>query len=259
MSDYDSIRYEKNFLTQVIVRIDFLQFLPTIQLLTPSIETEILKSFPRRGKDQKIQFNAINVTIDSSRLNTPDAQHEMIEGIQREYISGKNKLLLSNKFVVFEINDYESYDLHRESFRDVLHSLFAENELASARVGIRYINIFNSNDIKIRKNMFASSISSSIGANTLDKEGDIRLTRAMGMNEYQVSSMILNFRYGMYNPDFPNPLQKKDFVLDFDCFTMEPIESSDGILRCIDMGHKSIQVLFETSITDSLRKVLHDG
>ena len=76
------------------------------------------------------------------------------------------------------------------------------------------------------------------------------------MNEYQVDNMLLNFRFGMFNPDYPNPLDKESFALDYDCFITEPIDSTDEVLRTIRTGHDAIQELFEQSITDSLRKVL---
>ena len=49
-----------------------------------------------------------------------------------------------------------------------------------------------------------------------------------------------------------------DFVLDFDFFSNEVIDSADGIIHVIDRGHHEIQALFENSIKDPLREVMND-
>lgn len=52
MLEYSSVCYKNSFLTQVIVRVDFAQFIQTNMVFDENIEKEILKIFPRRGKDQ---------------------------------------------------------------------------------------------------------------------------------------------------------------------------------------------------------------
>lgn len=256
MKDFNSIKYENSFLNQVIIRVDFLQFLQTDKLFCENIEKEILKEFPRRGIDQKIRFNTINVVIDPNEINPPNAQKESLEGIQREYYKGKNKLILSNKCIVYEINEYDTFDVHFQIFQTILFALFSKQRFTSARIGIRYINLFPTERIKLRKNMFSPEISATFNAKDFVSDKGSLLIRSMTLNEYQVSNMTLNFRYGMFNPDYPNPLNKDSFSLDYDCFTTEPLETTDFILDSIKKGHDAIQELFEASISDSLRKVL---
>lgn len=258
MKDYSDINYKKTFLNQVIVRVDFLQFLETEKLFCDSIEKVILKEFPRRGMDQKLRFNTINVVFDPNDSNQANTQNESLEGIQREYNKGKNKLILSNKFIIYEINDYDTFDFHFQVFQTILATLYQKQRLTTARIGIRYINIFATETIKLRKNMFSPEISATFNAKEFVSENGSQLIRAMSINEYQVSNMILKFRFGMFNPDYPNPLIKDSFSLDYDCFTTEPLEAMDDVLRSIVNGHNAIQELFESSITDNLRKVLSD-
>ena len=77
-------------------------------------------------------------------------------------------------------------------------------------------------------------------------------------SEYNANGMRLNFRFGMFNPDYPKTLKKDNFALDYDCYYDEPISSSDEVLRYIQIGHDAIQTLFENSITESLRKVYNN-
>lgn len=135
-------------------------------------------------------------------------------------------------------------------------ALFQKNRISATRTGIRYINIFDTSRIKLQKNFFTSEVASSLHINLVEEENMPRLIRSMHMAEYRIDEMTMNFRYGMFNPEYPNFLKKNDFVLDFDFFSNEIIDSSDLILQLLHKGHDEIQSLFEQSITDSLREVM---
>lgn len=255
--DYSTTYYKNNFLNQVIVRVDFVQFILNNVVFDHVIEKEILKVFPRRGKDQIIRFNSINVFLDSKNSSLQNANNEIAEGIQREYFSNseENKLILSNKFIIFEINKYDSFEILQQWLQSILVALFQKTRVSATRSGIRYINIFEASKIKLQKKFFAPEIASSLHVKPLEEQ-NAKLIRSMHISEYRVDEMIMNFRYGMYNPEYPNFLKKNDFVLDFDFFSNEIIESSDAILQLLQKGHCEIQSLFEESITDSLREVM---
>ena len=260
MQEYSSICYKNSFLNQVIVRIDFLQFVPTDMTFYESIEKEILKIFPRRGKDQIIRFNSISVVFDPNNNGLPNANGEVLEGIQREYYSndGSNKLILTNKFMVFEINAYSSFEEHKKWFQSIVLAFFQKNRISVNRTGIRYINIFEQSRLKLQKKFFASEISASLYPKIAAADDEPQLIRSMHMTEYRINEMTMNFRYGMFNPDYPNSLKKNDFALDFDAFSNDVIDSADGIIHVIDKGHHEIQSLFERSITESLREVMYN-
>ena len=100
MSKYGGIKYKKNFLNQVIIRVDFLGFLETDKLFSDKIEKVICKEFTRRGMEQRINFGMINVVLPSDNSSEPKTQNNSVEGVQREYFDGKNKLVLSNRFLI---------------------------------------------------------------------------------------------------------------------------------------------------------------
>ena len=260
MTDLSRVCYKNSFLKQVIVRIDFLQFVPTTELFNPAIEEVILKIFPKRGKDQIIRFNEVNVIFSPDEKGTPNAKGITTEGIKKEFFTrnGTDKIALTNKFMVFEINDYQSYLLHRQWFQSIIFAFCEKNRITSMRTGIRYINIFEPSRIKLQKKYFSSEIAASLIMRPNQEKDTLRLVRSMHKNEYQCDSMSLNFRYGMYNPDFPNILKTNTFALDYDCFTEEPQETSGDILQTIERGHELIQQMFEKSITDALRKVMNN-
>lgn len=258
MSEYSSICYKNSFLKQVIVRVDFTQFIQTNIVFDANIEKEILKIFPRRGKNQIIRFNSINMIFNQKNNGISNANSGIIEGIQREYFTndGENKLILSNKFLIFEINNYVRFEEYRKWFQSILLKLFQKNRLSTARTGIRYINIFDTSRIKLQKKFFTSEVASSLHVKLVEEGNRPRIIRSMHMVEYRIDEMTMNFRYGMFNPEYPNFLKKNDFALDFDFFSNDIIDSADRILHVIDKGHYEIQVMFEQSITDSLREVM---
>lgn len=250
--------YKNTFLKQVIIRIDFMDFIKDNNMYDIEIEKRILKIFPRRGKDQIIRFNSIKMIFPQNKEQPMNTNGEIVEGIQKEYFTndGQNKLILSNKFIIFEIKNYTNFEEHRLWLYSILSAVYEKNkQLTINRTGIRYINILESSKIKILKKFFKPEIASSLYVNNL--KNNIHLVRTMHISEYRVDEMIMNFRYGMYNPEYPNTLKKNDFVLDFDFFSENIIESSDDIFKVIDKGHQEIHKLFESSITSSLREVMN--
>lgn len=258
MADFSTTCYRNSFLSQVIVRIDFLGFVQSPSAFEESIEKEILRIFPRRGKDQIIRFNSVNVVFNPNSNGMPNANGETIEGIQREYFTtdGTNKLILTNKFMIFEINKYSSFEDHKQWFQSILMAFFQKNRVSASRIGIRYINIFDSGKLKLQKKFFVPEIAASL--KVAAKEEIPQLIRSMHMSEYRIDEMTMNFRYGMFNPEYPNVLKKNNFALDYDFFSNDVIDSADGIIHVLDKGHQEIQAMFEKSITDSLREVMNN-
>jgi uncharacterized protein (TIGR04255 family) len=56
----------------------------------------------------------------------------------------------------------------------------------------------------------------------------------------------------MSNDEFPNPITRKEFILDYDCFSHD-VEYTEVINKLSDF-HNNIQEMFENSIEDKLRK-----
>lgn len=256
--DYQNICYQNPFLNQVIVRLDFMETLQNAKVFYEEFERSIVKYFPKKGKDQLIKLNEINVMINVKEPSESAASSELVVGLQKEYWDKNmtNKFIVSNRFIVFEINAYSSFEKMFEMINSIVPSFMAMTNVTVQRMGIRYINIFDPEKIKIRKNYFQSDVASSLSKKTQELDDDLKIIRTMHLAEYNFQNMHLNFRYGMFNPEYPNPLKKDNFVLDYDCFIQEAISSSAEIMQGIANGHKIIQKMFENSITDGLRKVM---
>jgi len=62
----------------------------------------------------------------------------------------------------------------------------------------------------------------------------------------------------MDNPDFPEPIARKRFVLDIDSYTGEDLEPN-GVLRRLDVLHGYAEDLFQETIEEGLRGRMREG
>ena len=62
----------------------------------------------------------------------------------------------------------------------------------------------------------------------------------------------LVYNYGLHNPDFPNTLARRSFVLDFDC-SRSGVAAGEA-LQAIDDINNFCESIFENSIEDGLRE-----
>ena len=248
--DYSNVNYKKTVLSQVIVRLDFFEFIDERQLFCDNIEMIIMKSFPIKGKQQIVRFQMTNFTINPKETKTENSYRE---GVQRIFSDNTgNKFVLSNKYAVWEINKYTSYDDVWITINPILEKLFEYASITVVRTGIRYINEYNNNTLKPKKSYFTIPISSMLDTKvSLDN-----CIRMMNMTEYIFDDMRLNFRFGLSNPNYPQPVKNTQFILDYDCFCEEMLNTYTSVSDHINKGHDCIQSLFEKSITDTLRTAM---
>lgn len=255
--DYNNIKYKNNFINQVICRVDFIDYLPKELIESARLQKEIKKLFPRKEKDRLIKFNKLSLSILSEPEN-PKMINDQLAGIELTSTTkdGKNKLILSNKYLIAEFNNYETFENLFDSINGIIEIIFYNGNFTTERIGLRYINFYDNDNCKPRKKFFNKLISSAIDEIMPKQEENLKTIRSMHLAEYVFDELFVNFRFGLYNKAYPNPIQNNDFVLDYDSFTSEGYTNSNEILRAIEKSHKVIQILFEESITDDLRKIM---
>ncbi|MGD0951250.1 MAG: hypothetical protein ABR985_02460 [Methanotrichaceae archaeon] len=57
----------------------------------------------------------------------------------------------------------------------------------------------------------------------------------------------------MYNPEYPNKITRKIFVLDYDCYTTDELNASE-IKEKMEILQRDEEKLFESSIENGLRE-----
>ena len=87
-------------------------------------------------------------------------------------------------------------------------------------------------------------------------ENKNQIKRTIDILELSLDDEVtLNFRWGIYNSLYPSEVSKKEFLLDFDCFTRVQIES-DQVIGKLDIFNSIITGYFEKSIEDKFRELL---
>ncbi|MDO9523477.1 MAG: TIGR04255 family protein [Methanocorpusculum sp.] len=259
MSNYNGIKYKNNFIKKVICRVDFVETLSNESISDQKLDLSIKESYQYKKMDQRVRVNLIDIMNDNPGEELAIKNHSQ-EGLQKTYLDEDgNKLILSNTFFVVECTHYGTFESYVASFKAFLNELFLKNNINTMRIGLRYVNILDANTIKIQKNFFVSPISGAAQRNAFEKSDLVKLVRSIQTTEYVYGDLRLNFRYGFINENYPAPISKNDFVLDFDCFSPESMNTADDIITTLTNCHKIIQELFETSITDKLRLEMNNG
>jgi uncharacterized protein (TIGR04255 family) len=63
----------------------------------------------------------------------------------------------------------------------------------------------------------------------------------------------MRFQYGLFNSEYPNPIAKREFALDYDCFLQSEMAFSE-VPGYLTKFHDEIEKLFRESVTEELLK-----
>ena len=249
------MKYKRNFLSKVIVRIDFVNKIPSINtdLLNTNIKGVIKDNFPIIEPRESILFDV--------RIKAPDAiEKQESEKILEWNFYGKNRekhlhINWENMFIVFF--KYNSFDELKSTFIDIAKKLFENypTELQVKRLGLRYINNI---EISAQKpfnwNPYLDKNLLSIFKIAEEKK---QIARAFHNLEINYGDFLLRLQYGMNNPDYPAPIRRKIFTLDFDAYSQNFFDLK-AIENSLVIFHKKIKEYFEKLITEETRKKLNE-
>lgn len=167
-------------------------------------------------------------------------------------LSREKTLVLDPKFIVISYNKYDRYETLKEEFEKIFMSIFKHyQDLQPQRLGLRYIN-----KIKIDKNDpldWKGTIKSELWSTIYFSSQPECLSRVFNNLEHNYGDFNLRFQFGIHNSDYPQPIKNKEFVLDYDAYSNISTEPKE-IVSNFDKFHSAIQILFEKSITDKLRR-----
>ncbi|HBH71488.1 MAG: hypothetical protein UU88_C0001G0093 [Parcubacteria group bacterium GW2011_GWC1_42_11] len=244
--------YKQNFLDKVVLRLDFEQ----IELKNlSSFSTKIKGDFPfQEQKDAikgKLEFD----------LKKNSVQNDTSSVKVWEFLSAtrKKKLTISGDFIIIEYGD-RSYKDKNELMKDcdtVIRDFVGTFDITTInRLGLRYINRVDLNFIKTNFNWSDYIAENLLGAVKFGGKTKKMISRAMTQLDLKYDEADLRFRYGIWNQDHPNENTRKEFILDYDCFSRFPLSSEDVIAETVRNYNVFIQDLFEMSIKPELRKLM---
>ena len=245
--------YKKNFLIKVIAKIDFLNPWSELDIaIPPEITQNIMKEYPlstpRDAFTSEVHIDAAKGEI---RQNSIKFKEWLFESRNRD-----KRILLSRDAVTLEYDAYHTYEEFKSQFINLTGAIEKTfQNLQIKRLGLRYINEiaipgpnpFNWKNY-LNKNLLG----------ILDVPEEKRhISRAFQVLELNFDEFNLKFQYGMHNPDFPAPIKKKIFVLDYDAY-IDGLVMIDELPTQCEKFHNRIEYLFEKSITDRLRGIMNE-
>jgi len=248
-------KYNNNYLTNVIVRIDFSDELQIHDKLPSDLTKSILKFFPI-PEPKKLVGRTIKISPEKKVEMEGD---DLVKTEWNYYGQNRNKrLVLDPSFLSITYKKYESFEQLKSEFIEIiakLYDVFGE-DINTSRLGLRYINEISLDETNpldwdkyLNKNLLSAF------SFPKDKSSISRIFNKIILN---YGDEILHFNYGMHNPDYPAPIKKKLFVLDYDAYH-EGYQEFDELEYYLKSCHEIIENIFEESITDALRGVMNDG
>jgi uncharacterized protein (TIGR04255 family) len=241
------ICYKKNYITEVVARIDFAKSLQSLS--TPVLPSEVQKEIKKRYQIYEPN-EVMNSEFHFSDKGVSSINNKFFQWTFHSEDRDKS-FTINRDFIVVRILKYSNYDEFKLDVNGPISTVVSiEKDVYAKRTGLRYVNIFQNliNDYdeveKYFNPMFAKPFSYLID--------DDHCSRMLLVSEYTKDEIKTRVQSGMHNPDYPAKLKRKDFMLDIDSFVDTPHAIVD-INQLITELHQEIQSKFENSVTDVLR------
>ena len=248
--------YNKNFISQAIIRIDFEQPIEDFRIdINETINSTILRAFPLKESNdafnEVIKYNALTGAMERERA------------VFKQWIYSRNdrtkKIVITKDSIYIEYNEYLNYLDFTTDFINILEVINTRYpNFMTKRLGVRYIN-----HIKLESDINPLNWDEYINDNLLSSfrlaEENHNITRSIQILELNNSEhdIGIKFQYGMHNPDYPAVIRKKLFLLDFDGYKSGSL-TLEELIYTIPLIHDEIELLFEKSISTELRALLNE-
>lgn len=245
--------YQKTFLKQVILRLDYAR-LVALQVEQPPPFTEDMK--PRYPEVTANQIQHFSVMMTPPGMNF--GQQSAVGWIRvHKAKDTARSVTLAPDFLAIEYGGeaYQHFDELAEQASFVLASFRKHFGMVQfTRIGLRYVNeiTFPEGGPLEWDGLINPKLVTSVKAGLLK---DSRMARSFHQLIALRDDISVLLSYGIFNPEFPNPVARRQFVIDLDCYVSGVVESIEAERRIKDVNTAAEEV-FENSIEDGLRKVM---
>lgn len=148
---------------------------------------------------------------------------------------------------------YTNHKDFHDLINNVMQLLKQVYKIIVNHCSLRYVNIINFQNGSTFD--FEEFINDSLVSPTLNFS-HFALARSIGsMVINNENGVTTNFNYGFFNPQFPNKISKREFILDYDSVTV--INTEDNILQVLERISDTTNILFEHSIKPGLKAILN--
>jgi len=242
-------KYPTPFLREVIVRLDYSNPLTKLSKFLPAkIRDIVTPSFPI-GEPKEFISRELRISKDLTKEKIVEGTDWFFHGIDRE-----KTLILARDNINISYTKYGSFDTLKNEFLPIVKELFTYyDDFQGKRLGLRYINEITLPENRVLE--WEDYLNGSLLANMSFPEDPSKICRAFSNLELSEGDLIVRFQYGMFNPDYPAPIRKKSFILDYDAYYQGALNFED-INPKLDKFNVAIKSIFERSILDGLRRIM---
>ena len=246
-----SKKYAKNFLKNVIFRLDFAQSLSTSKKSVNDFYEVIRNKFPKKEDVATTIFEALVVSGKDSSIKQ---SQKNIVNYKFSDETGEIVLMLESEpsNINLLITSYKNSDELTTLINLIISAIVkVYGDIVIKRTGLRYLNhiVLSEGNALDWTSLIDSRLIS-----LLEFPADKRtISRGLGRIELSKDSHKVLFQFGMHNPEYPNPIARKEFILDYDCYVMDEISAAE-IPKLVKVLHEDAKDLFERSILDGLRE-----
>lgn len=251
--------YPSNFLKQVILRLEFAPLAALYSDKKPAYSDEIKEAFPYSMGQQRSQFTfafGASQHIEQQKVGW-QWQHSDSEDDRKRRV-----ITVAPDFFSLEAvgaGTYTGFADFRALFMPAYDKFVAAfKPVEYMRIGLRFINEF-----VIREDgnalewggLLAADIATGVRPSFAN---GLRMTRSMHQVTALKEDITCVVSYGLHNPDFPNPIVRRQFVLDQDSSVSGGIPEADA-KRKIDALYVVGRDIFEASIDAGIRQRMEAG
>jgi uncharacterized protein (TIGR04255 family) len=249
--------YQTNFLKQVILRLDFAPLSALYSDKRQTFSDEIRAAFPHAKGSQltSLMFD----------MGTGSPVEQKV-GWQWQHSDSENDnsrriVVLAPNFFALEYKGrglYSDFVEFRQRFTSVYDKFGAAYRVPEyTRIGLRYINeiTLDEGNALDWDGLLAADLATGVKPAFAES---IRMTRSMHQVTGVKNDISCLINYGLNNPDFPNPIARRQFVFDVDSSIEGGIPESEA-KRKIDSLYDVGRDVFEASIDNGLRQIMGVG
>ena len=245
-----SRKYRRNFLKTVLVRIDFAApiGLGTQGPPKPVIDS-LKKAFPL-PEPKKVMVMEVISTPEGTQRNEHFQMQWLYHSRERN-----RRVRIDEVSMYIEYDRYTRFENLRDTFMAVAQALFQSfQNLQIKRLGVRYIDKIEMKGTNYTD--WAKYLDDNLLAAFRLADDPKAITRAFHVLERRWGDDVQSrLQYGMPNPDYPSPIRKKLFVLDWDVFCVRLLDAVE-LPALLDEFHKIAKLGFEGVIKDGLRRMM---
>lgn len=245
----ESKTYSRNFITKVIFRLDYDE-ISSIE----NVSTDIL-----RGKFSELflsyeqeKFFVSTIQVNKG-LQDPVTNESKLWLMKNE--DAQEILAINKDFLTYEVSSYKNFTSFFSNIKQIFSKL---QELhpsqAFNKIGLRYINEIKLNESNPLdwKQYIHSELISPLNFFSA-KDGD--LSKELVQLSLNKSDFSVGLVIGMWNSEYPNPITKKELIMDIDCRTLVPIEASEVLAKTTELNAFATEV-FERATSDEFKSRL---